>query len=175
MRLSDSSLKSKIKSDFASVPYPKGAITPESEGYINLEAQQIGSFFQGKDWQSITLSALNEEYIGDPAACLNFMTPTAFRYYLPSYLLICLEHNIRSNNILPSTIWRLTLNPDNAEDKAQFMGRFSPYNEARKQDIASFLVLMREYFDADDNDPQIALDRYWSIFLDRTVLPRLRK
>lgn len=55
------------------------------------EPMQIREYFSGKDWWVLTLKGLYDDYIGDPSACLTFMTPLGMKYYLPAYLLLAVE------------------------------------------------------------------------------------
>ena len=90
MKDSGSDIKHLIEVAFghSDPPTPSSLVSGES-----IEAQQIRDFFVAKTWQQITLSSLQNQYIGDGSACLWFMTPEAVAYYLPSYLLLsCLEY-----------------------------------------------------------------------------------
>jgi hypothetical protein len=53
----------------------------------------VTDFHRGKDWREITLRHLFDDYPGDQTACLAFMEPEGWRYYLPAYLLIALDWN----------------------------------------------------------------------------------
>jgi hypothetical protein len=46
----------------------------------------VKSYFSGRNWRSINVESMKENYAGDPSACLSFMTPEAFRYFFPSYI-----------------------------------------------------------------------------------------
>jgi hypothetical protein len=57
----------------------------------HLECAAVRAFFTGKSWEEVTWPILST-YRGDRSACLCFMSPTAFRYYISSYMLIAIEH-----------------------------------------------------------------------------------
>ncbi|WP_248920760.1 DUF6714 family protein [Pseudomonas entomophila] len=55
------------------------------------EPMQVREYFSGKDWWLLTLKGFYDDYVGDPSACLTFMTPLGMKYYLPAYLLLAVE------------------------------------------------------------------------------------
>jgi hypothetical protein len=78
-----SDLKALIANAWADVEYPgDAAIAYDNTGY-HLECNQVRDFFRQKRWRDISHSVLRT-YIGDESACLSFMSPVAFRYYLPA-------------------------------------------------------------------------------------------
>jgi len=169
-------LKTRIFRDFSTLPSPGNNITVPFHG--DLERAAIDAFFHGKRWQDIGLDDLRNGYKGDESACLTFMTPQAFRYYLSAYLLFCLEdfREARMSNLLPGTIWWLELDENNRENAALFFDRFDGYNEAQKRDIALFLKQMSEHHGEDfaEDYADLALKRYWSRYLppyDQKIKP----
>ena len=90
MKASGSDLKDFIEVAFghSDPPSPSRLVNGD-----RLEVQQVRDFFAAKTWQQITLSSLQNDYVGDGSACLWFMTPEAVAYYFPSYLLLsCFEY-----------------------------------------------------------------------------------
>lgn len=160
-------LKARIVRDFAALPSPGNNITVSFPG--DRERAAIDAFFRGKRWQEIRLDDLRNSYQGDESACLTFMTPQAFRHYLPAYLLFCLGdlREAQMSNLLPGTIWWLELDENDRENAALFFDRFDGYNEAQKRDIALFLKQMSEQHGEDfaQDDADVALKRYWSRYL----------
>jgi hypothetical protein len=157
-------LKARIVQDFGALPSPGNNITIPSPG--DRERAAIDAFFRGKKWQEIRLDDLRTGYKGDESACLTFMTPQAFRYYLPAYLLFCLE-NFREawmSNLLPCTIWWLELDGNDRENATLFFDRFDGYNKAQKRDIALFLKQMSKRHGEDfaQDHADLALTWYWS-------------
>jgi hypothetical protein len=70
---------------------PERAAIPSNPSGYYLECNQVADFFAGRNWFEVGLSELLNEYRGDHSACLNFMSPAAFAYYLPTYMLLALE------------------------------------------------------------------------------------
>jgi hypothetical protein len=87
-------LRRTVERAFAERAYPGDDLIADSDSrYPDYEGHAITRFHRGKRWQEITLGHLREDYEGDSTACLAFMTPEGWRYYLPAYLLIALEWN----------------------------------------------------------------------------------
>jgi hypothetical protein len=89
---SPASARSRVELAFAERPYPGDERIADSDPrYEDYEGHAVTAFHRGKTWKEITLRHLVDEYAGDPTACLAFMTPGGWRYYLPAYLLIALQ------------------------------------------------------------------------------------
>ena len=87
-----SELHSSIERAFAERAYPGDDCIADSDArYESYEGHAVTAFHRGKPWKEITLRHLVDDYAGDPTACLAFMTPEGWRYYLPAYLLIALQ------------------------------------------------------------------------------------
>ena len=85
-------VRSRVELAFAERPYPGDERIAESDSrYESYEGHAVAAFHRGKRWKEITSRRLVEDYAGDPSACLAFMTPEGWRYYLPAYLLIALQ------------------------------------------------------------------------------------
>jgi hypothetical protein len=85
-------LRGAIAAAFAARPYPgDDRIAKRDPRYEDYEGHAIARFHRGKRWPEITLDHLRTGYPGDPTACLAFMTPEGWRYYLPAYLTIALD------------------------------------------------------------------------------------
>jgi hypothetical protein len=81
-----------IEAAFAERPYPgDDRIADSDPRYEDYEGHAVARFHRGKSWQEVTRASLEQQYPGDATACLAFMTPEGWQYYLPAYLLIALE------------------------------------------------------------------------------------
>ena len=86
------SVRSRVELAFAERPYPGDERIADSDSrYESYEGHAVTAFHRGKTWNEITLRHLVDGYAGDPTACLAFMTPEGWRYYLPAYLLVALQ------------------------------------------------------------------------------------
>jgi hypothetical protein len=85
-------LRAAIAAAFSARPYPgDDRIATRHPRYEDYEGHAVARFHAGKRWPEITLDHLRTGYAGDPTACLAFMTPEGWRYYLPAYLTLALD------------------------------------------------------------------------------------
>jgi hypothetical protein len=83
-----------IERAFADRSYPGDERIGETDSrYEDYEGHAVTAFHRRKKWHELTLRHLLDEYAGDPSACLAFMVPEGWRYYLPAYLLMALERD----------------------------------------------------------------------------------
>ncbi len=127
----------------------------------SLEHLQVEAYFKGKLWEDINLVGFSK-YIGDPSSCLSFMTPKAFKYYLPAYLSISLKDYAAADVIPEATIYKIEKLTD--QENQEYLDAF---NLDQKRMIAIFLDFMcREHgHDFATDFAQNALSSYWARFL----------
>jgi hypothetical protein len=105
----------------------------------SLEAAKVLAFFKNKKWPEITLESLVNEYQGDISACLEFLPPEAGLYYLPAYLIICVDSPVAAD-VLPDTLIRqLNQEPKNSKN---FVSLISTLNLQQKNSIAKVLEFL---------------------------------
>ena len=127
-------LAAAVRSVFPVEPKPSKLVNYMGGG----DPQQIVDYFGGKTWPEITMHGLMYEYEGDPFGAMAFMTDEAFRYYLPSFMMISLEE-MEIADLVPSNVcWRLTPPDDPAENNI-FLTRMSGFSPAQKEVIATYL------------------------------------
>lgn len=133
-------LKATIRSAWAGAEAP----IPESvaPGEPWSEAGRITAFFGGRRWEDVDLGALRDQYRGDGSACLYFMSAEAFRYYLPSYMVIALEDYDDADVVGQAAVNALTptTNPSLAGDEAV---RYDGFTRPQRRAIVAFLELMQ--------------------------------
>ena len=118
---------------------PAHEIGYSSEG-LHLERDAVAHFFAGKSWWDVTWTELLK-YKGDCSACLSFMSPVAYRYYLPSYMLVALDHYIESDVSADSAWW--SLSPPTDPMLIQYWAdRVAGFSQVQKEAILSFLKFM---------------------------------
>lgn len=157
----------RIKSDFPLLPLPETVVASLGGGF---EPELIQDYFQGKDWLEIARDGLRG-YEGPTDGCLFFMTPNAFCYYLPAYLLMFLESYdpFGHSTMYDATFYSLTVHET---EKAECLERdwrlacFERLNLQQKQDIANYLEYEdRVHGEESGNDAKKALDSFWYQFL----------
>jgi hypothetical protein len=181
------SVRSLVESAFAERQYPGDERIGESDPrYPSYEGHAVAAFHRGKTWREITLTHLGE-YEGDSTACLAFMTPEGWRYYLPAYLLIALRPDV-AGAITDAVVGNLTHPRARAESFTQvaidvglepeavlvgqterFVARVSGLTEAELDAARAVLRWLAAFEDAENerfgvavpNDARTALDS-WS-------------
>lgn len=134
----------KINKAFDSAVYPGDKNIGDQPPGVCLETDAIVEFFHGKQWQDITLEELQEGYKGDASACLAFMTPEAYRFYVPAYMLIALS-NYNEADVTADTAINSFIPPDESSaDMYQWweqrVGGFPP---EQRETIIAFLEYMQ--------------------------------
>lgn len=94
--------KTKIRDAFANAEYP-GDDNLVTDGGCDPGCREIAAAFRGKAWDSISTQMVRE-YNG----ALPLLTPAAFRYYLPAYLLGCIDSRQKVDFAWDSVITHLT-------------------------------------------------------------------
>ncbi len=99
-------LRAKIIDAFSSTPHPgKRNIT----GHECEECYELRDTFSPLKWDAVP-----PEIIDDNFGQLSLFTPEAYRYFLPAYLLRCLDNFDPDNRICEFVIYSLT--PDDADE-----------------------------------------------------------
>ena len=148
-----------IDAAFGNLPCPaEHAIGAHERGYC-LETDQIVDFFSSKHWRVISATALWNDYVGDGSACLCFMSPEAFRFYLPTYMMIAIREYQDSDLMADSAINALL---PSASAHSWWEKRVSVLTKQQREAAVAFLHYMQEHH-ADDyrvHGPTDAL-KYW--------------
>ncbi|HEX9391151.1 MAG TPA: DUF6714 family protein [Usitatibacteraceae bacterium] len=144
--------------------FPNGPIRSDVEIAVgnSIEANDIRIFFAGKKIDEITIDLLNSAYSHDPAACLAFMSPIAFAFFLPLWMKISLNDFDKADAI-PETVigYFLALAEGKYPDKLSAI--MAMYSSAQLGVVALFLREMSsQYFCNYPVDrAQMALLLYW--------------
>jgi hypothetical protein len=156
-----SDLRALITSAWADVGYPGDAAIAYDNTGRHLECNQVRDFFCRKRWEEISHPVLRT-YAGDESACLSFMSPVAFRYYLPAYMLVAIDHyddaDVTANSAVNALI------PQTSKGLAEFWtDRTSGFSDHQKGAIVAFLSFMEGNHGSDylSHGPKQAL-QYWN-------------
>jgi hypothetical protein len=129
---------------------------------LHLERDAVAQFFAGKDWRDVSWVELLK-YDGDRSACLSFMSPAAYRYYLPSYMLVALDHYLESDVSADSAWWSLSP-PTDPMLEQYWADRVAGFSRLQKDAIFSFLEFMLHEHGNDYTYDKVRLNNavsYW--------------
>lgn len=127
-------LQRNIKSAFADVPYPGNGSLGVPEG--GHDSELVENILRGRNWRTLAPSELNR-------ITLNFMTPEAFHYYLPAYLLIAFEEQDGD----PGGVLNDCLTPLELDDfgvNRRFNILFSHFSPSQKRVIVDYLKIYHQ-------------------------------
>jgi uncharacterized protein DUF6714 len=137
----EAAVKASIHEAFASTPRPlDGDLVPTDPGE-DSECDEIAANFQGKTWREVSTETIQRH-----TDSLPLLTPSAFRYFLPAYMLASLGP--ASAGFHPVDVMNFVLfglvPPESNEDPKYFMARARQFNLEERQAIASYLKLVAE-------------------------------
>jgi hypothetical protein len=185
--VTESALRGAVERAFADREYPGDDRIADSDSrYESYEGHAVAAFHRGKDWREITLHHLFDNYPGDPTACLAFMQPEGWRYYLPAYVLMALDWE-ESDAVGDAVIGALThprarvesftrvandlgLEPEDVltRHSERFEERMSGLSAGELEAVRSVLEHLAAQVDASNapfqtlpNGPREALDSWW--------------
>ncbi|VBB14878.1 DUF6714 family protein [Burkholderia stabilis] len=84
--------------------FPNGKPITNRSG---IESRAVDDFFRGKMRFEITIKELREDYECDESACLTFMEPEAFSFFLPLFMKIAICDYDEADNIPDSIVYKL--------------------------------------------------------------------
>src|SRR4051812_4881607 len=102
-------LENLITSAFPDVDPPKEVVA--GGGPFDPEAEEVARAFDGKRWAQVT-----PELVRENKDALPLLTPEAFYYYFPAYMLACVRARDLVDTAWDSAIFNLTP-PSNRNDK----------------------------------------------------------
>lgn len=158
----------RLEMEFGNIELPReNQILLSTTKANDVEAGNVKEFFSGKRWNEITLDQLFDQYKSDPSASLLFMSPIAFRYYLPLFIKICISDYDDADLIYETTIWRLLPSKSHLSSH-EFNKLYDEYDLEKKSLIADILqYLSVAHIDdfGENNDARLALDEWWNKYL----------
>lgn len=149
-------LLKEISSAFPMRPLPNvvaGNVTSYEDEYSYIE-----KYFKGKEWNSFNFKDLYDNYQGPQDACLAFMSPVAFRYYLPSFMSIALNEYEEADLLVDTTLYSLIPNKENNNESEIF----NKFTQEQIQVIIEFITYLKQTHAGDFSESEInpALN-YW--------------
>jgi hypothetical protein len=144
MAQSQQALKTKITEAFQKTVYPGDEnLVPDAVG--DPECIEIARTFKGKEWQSVP-----PEIVHEHKDALPLFTPAAFCYYLPAYLMACIDAREQIDVAWDSVIIRLTP-PKNLQGSRMefFRTRAEGFSPTQAEALLAFLEFAFEKEKAD--------------------------
>jgi hypothetical protein len=137
-------LRKLIEAAFADTSYPGDARLVYDNSGRHLECNEIAAAFRGKHWKEVPLETLCYHSAG-----IFFLTPEAYRFYLPAYLLAALLHYNQADTLPDSVVFSL-IPPSDAKDAQVYRRRLEGFTAAQRQVIRCFLEFQKEHHAQDD-------------------------
>jgi len=144
-------LEASIAAAFRDVPHPGDHALVSGDVSYDPEYREVARDFSGMAWPGISAAFVREH-----ADALALLSPAAFRYFLPAYLLACLATGAELDTAPLNVLGSLTP-PEDADPEASefFASRVVAFTRAEARAICAYL----EAWPADDTTAALA---YWS-------------
>lgn len=153
-------LRADIRETFSSIAYPgNDNIVPYPDGY---EYNDVYKAFKSVNWQEVNWEWLKMHYSAPTGDALLFMTPEAYRYYLPAYLLITIDSYEECDVLSDYIIYGLTAQRYEKYTPEDFQERIAPLTDEAKSVIAKFLLYIYETYS--NKDALTAYNGYWKAY-----------
>ena len=143
--LSRVGVRRRIVAAFANARYPGDDNIGYDKTGEHLECKQVAEHFRGTTWQNVDLAFLQKYGKGaDVSAALTFMSPEAFRYYLPAFLLAVAEHFGEVDVLVQTVISSITPRRDKNRTLVEFVReRLEGFTPEQRGAIRLFLEYMK--------------------------------
>ncbi|MBU9387923.1 DUF6714 family protein [Burkholderia multivorans] len=106
-----------------------------------IEPRDVEDFFRRRRRFDVTLGDLNNVYEHDPSACLGFMLPRAFAFFLPAFMKISILDYEEADVISDTVVYRLCdMAKGRADDNPSAV--LSSYTHEQLEVIPNFLLEM---------------------------------
>lgn len=160
--MTERKVRDQIESAFAQSQYPGDHKLVHHEQ--DWEGAPIKALFRGKHWREVSLDLLLSH-----TECIWHLTPEAFRFYVPAFLLASLDDD--PDTVYESTLYSLTPPPRGIGSQEEFNDRVQGFDVAQGRAIKAALEFYRSGYDDADaagSLPSHALEDYWNeaIFSD---------
>jgi hypothetical protein len=132
-------LRATITSAFAAAPHPGDAALVTGDTSYDPEYRAVAHAFSGKHW-----CELSRAFIREHRDALPLLGSAAFRFFLPAYLLACLEDETDLDTAPLNVVSSLSPpEPGNTSARA-FSERAEAFTVAEARAIAAYLQLARD-------------------------------
>jgi hypothetical protein len=145
MKELEDTVRTKVQEAFETTPYPGDEKLVAAGSSYDPESEEIAEVFKGKHWSDVPLGTLREH-----GTALPLLTPAAFRYYLPSFMIGYIDSYYELDAARDAVLFNLT--PPKGRSGAEwnfFWERAQLFNEQEIEAIRAFLTLVERYERAD--------------------------
>jgi hypothetical protein len=153
-----------VEDAFANVPYPGDERLVRSPTY--WENEEILEAFRGKHWRDISVKVLFEHRYS-----LGALSPEAYRFYLPSYLVAGLIHSDETDTLWQNVFYSLTPPESEGDSMDWFLARIGPLDARQKAAVRRYVEL---YVQIEHTYPDLDRDRalaFWRRITDPGSCP----
>ncbi len=134
-------VKADILKAFNGTSYPGDEHFAIGSSSYDPEIEELKNAFRGRDWTSISVATVC--HFKD---ALPLFTPAARRYYLPAYLVACLDAYADADTAVDSVIAYLAPpKKPSGKNWDAFKLQAEEFNDAQKRAIGSFLDIMDQH------------------------------
>jgi hypothetical protein len=137
-------LRQQIEAAFAETKYPGDDRLVYDNTGDHLECNEVAAAFRGRDWRQLSQDILRRH-----SQSLFFLTPEAYRFYLPAYLNAATLHYDEADTIPGSVVFSL-IPPSDARDARAYQRRIEGFTQAQRKAIRSFLEFLKQNHTGDD-------------------------
>ena len=147
-----------IQRAFTSSRYPGDARLVFDNSGGDLECTQVAHAFKGKQWSDLSVSFLRLY-----PDSLFFLSPEAYWFYLPAYLLASVLSYRCADIITINVVYSLTPPANKGSERDCFDAKIQGFSPEQRAAIKAFLEFLQceHAGDFPFGDVEIALDRYW--------------
>jgi hypothetical protein len=137
-------LRQQIETAFAEVEYPGDDRLVYDTSGDHLECNEVAAAFRGKHWKEIPLDTLRYHSSG-----IFFLTPEAYRFYLPAYLIAGSLHYDQADLIPDSVVSSITP-PSDERNFDVYQRRMEGLTPPQRKALRSFLQFLKLHHAEDD-------------------------
>jgi hypothetical protein len=135
----------RVRAAFADNQYPGDEKLVYDNTGFHADVAESANSFRSQDWKTIPLDVLVSQ-----RDSLSFLTPEAYHYFLPSFIIAILSHDEKLDVLRNNTVY--SLYPPSSEEgfRKTFLSTVSNFSKEQKQVITDFLKTyyeMKDYFD----------------------------
>ena len=133
-----------VEAAFAETKYPGDNRLVYDDSGHHLECNEVAASFKGKHWKQVPLETLRYHSAG-----IFFLTPEAYRFYLPAYMLAASLHYDEAGTI-PDSVVFILIPPSDAKDVPNYRQRLAGFAPTQRMAIRSFLQFLKAEYPKDD-------------------------